>query len=85
MSRLKAFLERRSKALLEKRSAESPPREERQQVVFDDERFWQILRQVKEESTASGVAPEDVLLRILEAYSDEEVAAFVKMYERLAE
>ncbi len=88
MSKLRAFLKRRSETLQQERSGRKSHTEEQQATrskELTDEQFWDILRRMKEESEAGGESAFEVLVRILEAYSEEQVEQFVRQYELLME
>lgn len=87
MSKLRAFLKRRSETLQQERSGKAVAGEREASAVREltDEQFWDILRRMKTESEATGKSAFEVLVCILEAYSEEQVEQFVRRYELLME
>lgn len=87
MSKLRAFLKRRSETLQQERNGKAVAEERGYSAVREltDEQFWEILRRMKTESEATGKSAFEVLVRILEAYSEEQVEQFVRRYELLME
>ncbi len=87
MSKLRAFLKRRSETLQQERSGKAVAgvREASAVRELTDEQFWDILRRMKTESEATGESAFEVLVCILEAYGEEQVEQFVRRYELLME